>query len=177
MKMWVDEFKSPIGTLTLVVNPDSGGVSALEFTTDRALLQQRLAPRFGSVSFASKRNPSGVTSQIRAYFAGDIHALDGLALDMRGTPFQERVWAALRRVAAGKPVSYGQLARAIGRPGAARAVGLANGRNPVVIAVPCHRVIGADGTLTGYGGGLDRKRWLLEHEARCTATVFTLAAG
>jgi len=84
---------------------------------------------------------------------------------MRGTPFQLQVWAALEHIPFGETISYGELARRVGAPGAARAVGLANGRNPVPIVVPCHRVIGADGTLTGYGGGLDRKRWLLAHES------------
>jgi len=88
-----------------------------------------------------------------------------------GTPFQRVVWAALREIPPGRTTSYGQLAARLGRPGASRAVGLANGANPVAIAVPCHRVIGADGTLTGYGGGIERKRWLLEHERASLAAT------
>ena len=177
MKLWLDEITTPIGPLTLIVNPASGGICTLEFTTDREMLRERLAARFGPVSFADEPDPGGTANRIRAYFAGDVHAVDKLPVDTAGTPFQERVWAALRGVPPGQPVSYGQLARAIGRPGAARAVGLANGRNPVAVVIPCHRVIGADGTLTGYGGGLPRKRWLLEHEARGAAAAFALRAG
>jgi methylated-DNA-[protein]-cysteine S-methyltransferase len=101
--------------------------------------------------------------QLRAYFAGDLRDFD-LPLSLSGTEFQRRVWTALRGIPYGETISYGELARRIGRPSASRAVGAANGCNPISIIVPCHRVIGADGTLTGYGGGLDRKRWLLGHE-------------
>jgi methylated-DNA-[protein]-cysteine S-methyltransferase len=102
-------------------------------------------------------------AQLQAYFAGELRTFD-LPLDMIGTPFQRRVWEALRAIPYGETWSYAELARAVGSPGASRAVGLANGRNPVGIIVPCHRVIGANGSLTGYGGGLPRKAWLLDHE-------------
>jgi len=105
------------------------------------------------------------TEQLYAYFAGELTEFE-LVLRPRGTAFQLDVWTALRGIAYGETISYGELARRVGRPGAARAVGLANGANPLSIVVPCHRVIGADGSLTGYGGGLDRKRFLLELEAR-----------
>jgi methylated-DNA-[protein]-cysteine S-methyltransferase len=101
--------------------------------------------------------------QLRAYFAAERHDFD-LPLAFEGTPFQQRVWKALREIPFGTTISYGELARRVGQPTAARAVGAANGRNPIAVIVPCHRVIGADGTLTGFGGGLDRKRWLLHHE-------------
>lgn len=100
-----------------------------------------------------------------AYFAGDPGAVEGLTLAAVGTPFQQRVWSSLREIPFGQTESYGALARRVGRPGAARAVGQANHRNPLGIVVPCHRIIGADGSLTGYAGGVDRKRWLLRHEA------------
>jgi methylated-DNA-[protein]-cysteine S-methyltransferase len=103
-------------------------------------------------------------AQLAEYFAGTRRAFD-LALRPAGTPFQLDVWSALRTIPYGATWSYGQLARQLARPGAVRAVGLANGRNPLPIIVPCHRVIGSDGSLTGFGGGLDAKRWLLEHEA------------
>jgi methylated-DNA-[protein]-cysteine S-methyltransferase len=103
-------------------------------------------------------------AQLAAYFAGTLRRFD-VPLRMQGTPFQQRVWAALLEVPYGTTTSYGELARGLGQPGASRAVGLANGRNPVSIIVPCHRVIGSSGKLTGYGGGLDRKRLLLQHEA------------
>lgn len=101
--------------------------------------------------------------QLAAYFAGDADTFD-LPLGARGTPFQERVWAALRAIPYGETISYAELARRVGSPKASRAVGAANGHNPLSIVVPCHRVIGANGTLTGYGGGMERKQWLLEHE-------------
>jgi methylated-DNA-[protein]-cysteine S-methyltransferase len=101
--------------------------------------------------------------QLCAYFDGELTEFD-LVLDLRGTPFQRRVWNALTEIPYGETQSYGELAQRVGQPGAARAVGMANGHNPIAIIVPCHRVIGADGSLTGYGGGLDRKRTLLQLE-------------
>lgn len=109
-----------------------------------------------------------VREQLEEYFAGRRRSFD-LSLAPVGTPFQRRVWDALREIPYGETVSYGEIARRIGRPGAARAVGLANGRNPISVIVPCHRVIGAGGGLTGYGGGLERKRLLLELEAGAEA--------
>jgi len=101
--------------------------------------------------------------QLRAYFAGELRDFD-LPMSLAGTPFQQNVWAALRRIPYGETISYAELARRVGQPGAARAVGSANGRNPIAVIVPCHRVIATDGSLGGYGGGLDRKEWLLRHE-------------
>jgi methylated-DNA-[protein]-cysteine S-methyltransferase len=108
----------------------------------------------------------GFRSRIEAYFGGDLVALDGLRLDPGGTPFFRNVWQALRAVRPGSTITYQELARRAGRPRAARAAGAANARNPVALVIPCHRVIGSDGSLTGYGYGLARKRWLLDHEAR-----------
>ncbi len=108
---------------------------------------------------------SAARHALDAYFEGDLDAVGAIATTTNGTDFQRQVWAALRRIPAGSVLSYGALAVALGRPAAARAVGLANGANPIAIVVPCHRVIGADASLTGYGGGLARKRWLLSHEA------------
>ncbi len=117
--------------------------------------------------------------QLESYFAGDLREFD-VPLTLDGTDFQRRVWTALRAIPYGTTISYGELARRIGQPTASRAVGAANGCNPISIIVPCHRVIGANGTLTGYGGGLDRKQWLLKHEAATlgttTAKERTLAA-
>ena len=101
---------------------------------------------------------------LRRYFGGDVGALDTVPVELNGTPFQKTVWQALRRIPCGTTISYAELARRIGDPAAVRAVGTANGANPVAVIVPCHRVIGSNGNLTGYGGGLDRKQWLLEHE-------------
>jgi methylated-DNA-[protein]-cysteine S-methyltransferase len=112
-----------------------------------------------------RRDPCGFTSAMNAYFAGDLRVIDGLPVETGGTPFQRTVWKALRDIPCGTTESYAGLARRIDRPSAVRAVGLANGANPVAVVVPCHRVVGSNGTLTGYGGGLERKRWLLDHEA------------
>jgi methylated-DNA-[protein]-cysteine S-methyltransferase len=105
-----------------------------------------------------------VEARLAGYFAGDTAALDGIDVELNGTPFQRRVWEALRGVPAGQTASYAEIARRIDAATAVRAVGAANGANPVAIVVPCHRIIGSSGSLTGYGGGLDRKQWLLRHE-------------
>jgi methylated-DNA-[protein]-cysteine S-methyltransferase len=109
-------------------------------------------------------DPAGVATALAAYFRGEVDAIESIDVDPDGTPFQRRVWAALRTIPAGETRSYGELAQALGMPTASRAVGAANGANPNWIVVPCHRVIGASGKLTGYAGGLDVKRWLLDHE-------------
>ncbi|MCC6994868.1 MAG: methylated-DNA--[protein]-cysteine S-methyltransferase [Deltaproteobacteria bacterium] len=152
--MRVDRLDTPIGRMRLVVDA-AGALKHLDWDLDDDAA--RLLPT---------RDPAGVTSALRAYFGGQLEALEGLLVDGEGTDFQRRVWAALRQIPAGTTQSYGDLARRIGSPAAVRAVGAANGRNPIGVVVPCHRVIGADGTLTGYAGGLERKRWLLAHEAR-----------
>jgi methylated-DNA-[protein]-cysteine S-methyltransferase len=115
---------------------------------------------------AASRDPAGFASRARAWFAGDLAAFDGALLDPAGTPFQRAVWALVRAIPAGETRSYGALAAQLGNRGASRAVGAANGANPICIAIPCHRVVGANGALTGYAWGLDRKRWLLAHERR-----------
>jgi methylated-DNA-[protein]-cysteine S-methyltransferase len=159
----LDELDSPVGRLTLVAD-ERGRLHALGWLDGHDRMADRLASWAPRLS--RKSDPSGVTSALRAYFAGALHAIDELPVVFEGTPFQQAVWRALREIPCGETRSYGQLARAIGKPAAVRAVGLANGSNPIGIVVPCHRVIGADGSLTGYGGGLERKRWLLEHERR-----------
>jgi methylated-DNA-[protein]-cysteine S-methyltransferase len=166
MQLWIDEVESPIGLLSIVVEAETGALCRLEFDGLTREAEQALVARYGDVEWVRVENPHGITSHIHAYFERDVTALDALPVSTAGTPFQERVWRALREIPAGRTASYGDIAQALGQPGAARAVGLANGQNPVALVVPCHRIIGADGTLTGYGGGLDRKRWLLDHEAR-----------
>jgi methylated-DNA-[protein]-cysteine S-methyltransferase len=108
--------------------------------------------------------PTDAANAMRRYFAGEVGALDPLAIELKGTPFQLRVWNTLRAVRAGRTTSYMELACTMGAPSAVRAVGAANGANPIAIVIPCHRVIGSNGALTGYGGGIERKRWLLQHE-------------
>lgn len=110
-----------------------------------------------------------VRDALQGYFEGDVTALDEIETDLEGTPFQREVWQAIREIPAGRTASYSEIARAVGRPAAARAVGIATGRNPAGIAVPCHRVVRSDGSLGGYGGGLDRKQWFLDHEQQHTA--------
>jgi len=120
---------------------------------------------FVDESDATTEDPSGILDRVRAFFAGDLAALDDVPVRFdHGTPFQHEVWQALRSIPVGETISYAELARRVGRPTAFRAVGAANGQNPIAVVVPCHRVIAADGTLGGYAGGLDRKRWLLAHE-------------
>jgi methylated-DNA-[protein]-cysteine S-methyltransferase len=148
---------SPIGELTIA--SDDGSITGIHMHEQRHLKEIPAAYR------RDDRGLAHAAEQLNAYFAGELLAFE-LPTTMRGTEFQRRVWAALCEIPYGETISYGELARWVGNPKASRAVGLANGRNPVAIVVPCHRVIGADGSLTGYGGGLERKVWLLEHEAR-----------
>lgn len=158
-------FESPLGVLLVACRAD-GAVVALDFADFEARLLGRLgAVREGAV-------PAAVVRALAAYFAGDPGALEGVAVAPEGRAFQLAVWAELRRIPAGQTRRYGEVARALGQPGAARAVGLANGRNPVLLVIPCHRVIGADGALTGYAGGVDRKAWLLRHEGALGAELF-----
>jgi methylated-DNA-[protein]-cysteine S-methyltransferase len=149
--------ESPIGDLGVAVAPEGVRILALPDSRDQEALRS-VAP------LPPTRRTERVLALLRAYFDGDLDALAKIPVAPEGTAFQLRVWEELRRIPVGSTWSYRQLAESIGRPAAVRAVGLANGRNPVAIVVPCHRVIGADGTLVGYGGGLPRKRWLLEHE-------------
>jgi methylated-DNA-[protein]-cysteine S-methyltransferase len=153
--------ESPVGTLTLTAV--DGRLTGLHMDG------QRHAPTSSEDRERDDDGLAAVVDQLEAYFAGSRETFD-VPLDLQGTDFQRRVWAGLLEIPYGETMSYGELARRVARPGASRAVGLANGRNPVAIIVPCHRVIGADGTLTGYGGGLDRKVWLLDHERSRRAT-------
>src|SRR5256886_4630431 len=160
--LWVDEVRSPLGTLTMVAADDA--LCALAFPVARSRMLERIRSRFSGVVLKRRRDPNGYARRVRAYFSGDVGALDGIAVDCGGTSFEEQVWKALREIPAGATMTYRDLAEVLRRPRAARAVGLANARNPVCLVVPCHRMIGTDGHLRGYAGGIWRKRWLLEHE-------------
>ena len=162
-RLQFDEIETPIGVVVVVAKSDV--LVALDFADCFDRLNGLLAPRFGPVTLDRTRDPGGVSSRVRAYFGGQLDALQDVPVDMVGTPFQRTVWTALRKVQPGSTASYGELAKTIGRAGAARAVGAANASNPIALAVPCHRIVGSDGSLTGYAGGIDRKRWLLEHES------------
>jgi methylated-DNA-[protein]-cysteine S-methyltransferase len=158
-----DTLMSPVGTVLLVTDR-AGILRALDFDDHEPRMLRLLARHYGATPLVAGAAPDDVRGALRAYFDGDVAALNRIRWATSGTDFQRSVWAALTEIPAGATLSYGALAVAIGRPRAVRAVGLANGSNPVAIVVPCHRVIGADGGLTGYGGGLPRKKWLLEHE-------------
>lgn len=154
---------SPLGDLLAITAPD-GALHALDFADFEARLHRLFARHHPQGELTERPAPPALLQALAAYFAGNVAALDTLPVARIGSDFQRRVWAALRRIPAGETRSYGQLAAAIGRPSASRAVGLANGANPIGIVVPCHRVIGAGGALTGYAGGVERKAWLLRHE-------------
>lgn len=154
--------KSPIGELVGYVR--EGALCALDFGDRDESNHAQLERRFGAIDVREGTGAREARRRLEAYLGGDLEALDAIAVDLGGTEFQAKVWAALRRIPAGRTVSYSDLAAAVGSPSAVRAVGTANGRNPVPVVVPCHRVVCSDGTLGGYGGGLDRKRWLLDHE-------------
>lgn len=161
----LERLKSPVGEVLLVTD-DHGAIRALDFGDYEARMARlwRRYYREEVPAFATASSPTPARRAVDAYFEGDFAAIQSLPVETGGTVFQRQVWKALRDIPRGKTESYGELAARIGRAKAVRAVGLANGANPVGIVVPCHRVIGANGTLTGYGGGVDRKRWLLEHE-------------
>jgi methylated-DNA-[protein]-cysteine S-methyltransferase len=161
-----ERLATPIGEMLILTDAEDR-LRSVEFDDHPERLQRLLARHYGAQGYQliPATAQSSACRALTAYFAGDLHALDAdFLLTTNGTPFQREVWQALRSIPAGHTLSYGALAARIGRPKAVRAVGLANGANPIAIVVPCHRVIGADGTLTGYGGGIERKRWLLRHE-------------
>jgi methylated-DNA-[protein]-cysteine S-methyltransferase len=154
---------TPAGAIRFAAR-DDGALVALGFEDHWTALVRFLERRLGALDFVSDERGGSAGARIDAYLDGELDALDAVAVDTGGTPFQRRVWSALRAIRAGETRSYGELARAIGAPRAVRAVGAANGANPVSIVVPCHRVVAHDGKLHGYGGGLPRKAWLLAHE-------------
>ncbi|HEY1494187.1 MAG TPA: methylated-DNA--[protein]-cysteine S-methyltransferase [Candidatus Solibacter sp.] len=166
-KLLIDRIDTPIGELLLVAD-DAGKLRAVDWTDYEPRMLRLLRLHYGKNGFhlQPERNPHGLSDAISRYFAGDLAAIDKIPVQTAGTHFQRSVWSALRTIPCGAPISYSKLAEQIARPTAVRAVGLANGSNPISIVVPCHRVIGSNGSLTGYGGGLERKRWLLEHEGK-----------
>lgn len=155
---------TPVGEVLVALDAE-GSVRALDFHDYEPRLRTLLARRWGAVELVDGPAPIAVRRALDAYFDGDVRAFDRLRLKTGGTAFQRAVWAALSTIPAGTTETYAGLARRIGSPKAVRAVGLANGANPIAIALPCHRVIGSEGRLTGYAGGLERKRALLAHEA------------
>ena len=175
MKLFIDRFPAKLGKI-LLVHDDAGNLRALDFADFEDRMHRLLRLHYGMVSLVPRAAPEGTAANLRAYFSGNFDALDNIPIATGGTVFQRNVWAALRAIPAGQSTSYGALARQIGQPTACRAVGAANGANPIGIVVPCHRVVGAAGTLTGYAGGLARKAWLLGHEG-VRGSVYSGAAA
>ena len=166
LTLHVEQLSSPLGPMLLLTD-DQQTLRMLDWVDCQERMDRLLRRQYGlgqTRTLASVRR-TAARNAMEAYFSGDLTAIDRLPVANGGTDFQRQVWAALRTIPAGQTCSYGQLAVAIERPKAVRALGLANGANPIGIVVPCHRVIGAKAALTGYGSGIARKRWLLDHEA------------
>jgi methylated-DNA-[protein]-cysteine S-methyltransferase len=161
-RIFVGKIDSPIGSVVYLT--DGEALRAVEFADTPDRLLSAFLQAIGQIPVDTRRDPLGIGVAIRAYFGGDIHAIEALPATPAGTWFQRRVWRLLRKIPAGRTVTYGAIANQLVTPSAARAVGAANGANPIPIVIPCHRVIGANGTLTGYGSGVFRKEWLLTHE-------------
>jgi methylated-DNA-[protein]-cysteine S-methyltransferase len=162
MKLLIDRIPSPMGTMLLI--SDGSSLCSLDFADCEARMLRLLQKRYPAFELVETIDPLGLSTKIRAYLSGDFRSLDNIPVNGGGTEFQQQVWQMLQTIPIGTTISYGELATKIGKPTAARAVGMANSLNPVAIVVPCHRVIGAKAKLTGYAGGLDRKQWLLQHE-------------
>ena len=165
LELMIDLVPTPIGSIMIAAD-QQGNLRVALFTDDEAVVVRQLTLHYGKSGFTFEhtRNPHNLSATLSRYFEGELNAIDQIPVATGGTPFQRAVWQELRNIPCGSTTSYGELARRIGHPTAVRAVGAANGDNPVAVVVPCHRVIGANGSLTGYGGGLERKRWLLDHE-------------
>jgi methylated-DNA-[protein]-cysteine S-methyltransferase len=161
----VERFNTPTGRMLLVTDGEHR-LRAADWEDHEERMQRLLRRHYRetAIQLCDARRDSATKRALDAYFEGDLNAVSDVPTATNGTDFQRQVWAALRLIPAGFTLSYGALAAKLGRPAAVRAVGLANGANPIAIVVPCHRVIGANAALIGYGGGLDRKRWLLAHE-------------
>ncbi|MCA6123950.1 methylated-DNA--[protein]-cysteine S-methyltransferase [Bradyrhizobium sp. WSM 1704] len=159
----LDRLTTPIGT-ALLVTDDDGVLRALDWDDYEGRMLDLLRLHYGQVTLRDGRAPAALRKALGAYFKGDLDRLDDIEWRVAGTPFQQKVWHALPKILAGTTMSYGALAAKLNVPNAMRAVGHANGSNPISVVVPCHRLIGANGSLVKYGGGLERKRWLLRHE-------------
>ena len=157
------DLETPLGPMRVAAT--ATGLCAVDFLDRWNIIHSRLEKRFGTIAPNTNGETFGVVPRLEAYYKGAVENFDGIPFDPGGTAFQQTVWRALREIPRGKTWSYADLAAHIGSPAAVRAVGATNGRNPLSIVVPCHRVIGKGGELRGYAGGLDRKRWLLSMEA------------
>jgi methylated-DNA-[protein]-cysteine S-methyltransferase len=171
-RFYLDRLQTPIGVALLVTDAD-GVLRALDWEDYQPRMKDLLRLQYGAVVLKDAPSPGDIKTALGGYFKGDLDRLSGIRWRVAGTPFQHKVWTALPEIPAGKTMSYGALAAKLGAPNAMRAVGHANGSNPISVVVPCHRLIGANGSLIKYGGGLERKRWLLKHEG----VVLKPAAG
>jgi len=162
MKLVFDTFETPMGEMTAVFSGEA--LCQLDFSDCKDRIEKLLRRRYPDHEKTGQKNPMGIRDKVLDYFKGDGDAFKDLKLETGGTVFQQSVWRALQDIPRGSTLSYRELAQNIDRPKAVRAVGSANGSNPIAIIIPCHRVIGSDGALTGYAGGIDRKRQLLELE-------------
>ena len=162
-RLRLDRLATPIGE-ALIVTDEAGYLRAFDWADRESSMARLLRLHYGSAVPEPGAAPMNVKRLLRRYFEGERDCLAGIEWRTGGTVFQRAVWAGLTTIAPGETLSYGALAAKLGCPTSVRAVGLANGANPISVVVPCHRVIGADGSLTGYGGGIARKRWLLNHE-------------
>lgn len=179
LTLFLEHLKTPIGQMLLLTD-EQGRLRVIDWVDHEQRMHELMRRQYPGATLKLLEAPqvSEAAQAVHAYFEGQLDALDTLETATGGTEFQRQVWAALRDIPIGETISYLELATRIGRPAAVRAVGLANGANPISVVVPCHRVIGRNAQLTGYGGGLPRKRWLLEHEkAIPIQTVATLAQG
>jgi methylated-DNA-[protein]-cysteine S-methyltransferase len=159
----VDRLKTPIGAALIICDAD-GALRAFDWEDRADRIEGLLRLQYGAVALKEARAPKAIRAALNDYFGGDLAALKTIDWRIAGTPFQRKVWMALPKIPAGKTMSYGALAARLGSPNAMRAVGHANGSNPISVVIPCHRLIAADGSLVKYGSGLERKRWLLTHE-------------
>jgi methylated-DNA-[protein]-cysteine S-methyltransferase len=159
----IDRLETPIGVALLVTDAE-GVLRALDWEDYAPRMKELLSLHYGAVGLQEARAPRELVKALSGYFKGDLDRLSVIKWRVAGTPFQQKVWNALPKITVGTTMSYGALAAKLDAPNAMRAVGHANGSNPISVVVPCHRLIGANGALVKYGGGLSRKRWLLEHE-------------
>ena len=168
--LWFDRIAAPRSQqgaapfAEILIAVDNGKLAALDFNGYEARMQRLLSKRYDAVKFTKKSNPCGFAACLRAYLAGELDALDAIPVEPGGTAFQRAAWQALRTIPAGSTATYAEQAARIGRPKAVRAIGAAHGQNPIAIVLPCHRVVGANGSMTGYAGGVATKEWLLRHE-------------
>jgi len=165
MQLFLELWNSPISRLLLVTDAE-GNLRALDYADYESRMRLLLKRHYGEFTLTEAPAPAPIKRSLEAYFAGDTDALNEIPTATNGTSFQRQVWKALRSIPSGSTLTYGGLAARIGRASASRAVGAANGSNPIAIVVPCHRVIGSNNSLTGYAGGLAHKQWLLDHERR-----------